>query len=215
MIDLVALVADTDAEWTFRTLLEQRTGALHIRPVTCHVFRHPGRDAGVYLHAHDLLRPYVRRASYALVALDREGSGQEHRKTAQDMEQEIEGRLWRNGWQDADGRSRCAAIVLDPELEVWVWSRSPHVPSALGLDQAHIDAILASLPRSPDGKPERPKEAMERVLRTARKPLSADIFRELAERVSLNAHERAFDKLRHVLQCWFGVEAPGYGNTQT
>jgi len=28
MIDLVALVADTDAEWTFRTLLERRTGAM-------------------------------------------------------------------------------------------------------------------------------------------------------------------------------------------
>jgi hypothetical protein len=203
LYDLVVLVADTDAEWTLRTLLEKRTDALQIRPLTSKVVRDPGRDAGVFLRAQDLLRPYVQMAACALVIFDREGSGGERRMSAPEMETVLEDRLYKNGWMNANQHPRAAVIVLDPELEVWAWSRSPHVPAALGLDQAQLEAVLQGFTRLPNGKPQRPKEAMLEALRIGKKPPSPDIFRELAQKVSLQAHERAFDKLRATLQTWF------------
>lgn len=210
LYDLVVLVADTDAEWTLRTLIEKRTDALQIRTIISKVVRDPGRDAGVFLRAHDLLRPYVQQAAHALVIFDREGSGGERRMSAPEMEFDLENRLYKNGWMSADQHPRAAVIVLDPELEVWAWSRSPHVPIALGLDQAQLEAVLQNFARLPNGKPQRPKEAMLAALRIGKKPASPDVFRELAQKVSLQVHERAFDKLRATLQAWF----PAQDNSQ-
>jgi len=205
-LDLVVLVADADAEWTMRTLLGKRTASLGIRSLRFGIQRHPGRDPGVFREAPDFLRLYLRRAHYAIVLLDREGSGQEHRLSAYEMEADLERRLRQNGWGDASGQLRAAAIVLDPELEIWVWSRSPHVPDILGVTQAELQQILESFSTTPEGKPQRPKEALLSVLRQSGRPHSARIFQELAERVSLQAHERAFDKLRATLQRWFPLE---------
>jgi len=207
MLDLIVLVADTDMEWTMRTLLEKRTDSLGVRPLRFEVRRHHGRDPGVFREAHNFLRFYLRRAQYALVLLDREGCGQERRLSAQEIETELENRLRQNGWTDAEGQPRAAAIALDPELEVWVWSRSPHVAQALGLPQAELQQVLENVPATPEGKPQRPKEAMLTALHRSGRPRSARIFQELAERVSLLAHERAFDKLRSTLQTWFAPEA--------
>jgi hypothetical protein len=205
-IDLVVLVADADAEWTLRTLLSERTQALGIHAISSLVIRDPGRDPGVFLRCHDLLRPYVYQATYALVLLDREGSGREGRFTALEMEIDLEKRLQQNGWINEQGRSRSAAIVLDPELEVWVWSASPHVPGALGLDDVGLRSILDRLPLLPNGKPRRPKEAMLAALRSGKKPHSPGIFIELARNVSLQAHEPAFDKLCATLLNWFPAQ---------
>lgn len=206
MLDLIVLVADTDMEWTMRTLLERRTDSLGIRPLRFEVRRHHGRDPGVFKDAHNFLRLYLRRSRHALVLLDWEGSGREHRFSAQDVESDLENRLRQNGWTDVEGQSRAAVIALDPELEVWVWSRSPHVAQVLGLPQAELEQILENVPTTPEGKPQRPKEAMLAALRRSGRPRSARIFQELAERVSLWAHERAFDKLRGTLQTWFAPE---------
>ena len=206
ILDLIVLVADTDMEWTIRTLLEKRIDSLSIRPMRFEVHRHPGRDPGVLKDAHNFLRPYSRRVRYALVLLDREGCGQERRLSAQEIETELENRLRQNGWTDAEGQPRAAAIALDPELEVWVWSRSPHVAHVLGLSQAELQQILDNVPVTTEGKPQRPKEAMLTALHRSGRPWSARIFQELAERVSLRTHERAFDKLRDTLQTWFSPE---------
>lgn len=206
MLDLIVLVADTDMEWTMRTLLEKRTDSLGIRPLRFEVRRHHGRDPGVFKNAHNFLRFYLRRARYALVLLDREGCGQEHCLSAEKIETELERRLRQNGWTDAEEHSRATAIALDPELEVWVWSRSPYVAQVLGLPPAELQQILETFPTTPEGKPQRPKEAMLAALHRSGRPWSARIFQELAERVSLLAHERAFDKLRNTLQTWFAPE---------
>ncbi len=57
---------------------------------------------------------------------DRIGSGREGQSRA-DLERTVGERLHTSGWSD-----RGAVVVLDPELEVWVWSDSPHVDRALG-----------------------------------------------------------------------------------
>ncbi|MEW5959059.1 MAG: hypothetical protein AB1801_15105 [Chloroflexota bacterium] len=202
-LDLVALVADADAEWTLRTLLEKRTAALQIRPLSFKILREIGHDPGVFLNAPFLLRPYVNQTNHALVMLDREGSGREHRFQAQEMETDLENRLQQNGWVDRQGTPRAAAIVLDPELEIWVWSRSPHVATVLSLSQDVLQHVLSGFSIAPNGKPEHPKEALLAALRRGKQPHSARIFQELAERVGLETQERAFIKLRQTLQTWY------------
>ena len=204
--DLIALVADADTEWTIRTLIGERYQSLKIEPVQFKIIRHPMRDSGVFNNASTFLRPYIHQTHYALAVLDWEGSGREHKKSAQEMETELEEQLRRQGW-DAN---RACAIVLDPELEVWVWSPSPHIAGILGVSQQQLAQILKDdFPLVANGKPERPKEAMQAVLRASGRPFSARIFQELAQRVSLQPSERAFDKFRATLQKWFSSEDLG------
>lgn len=198
LIDLVVLVADTDAEWTIRTLLKERYASLGIAPIQFDVKRYPGRDSGVYKDAHEFLRIYLGQARHAMVILDREGSGKDH-LVATEIEVEIEARLRKNGWEE----SQATAIVLDPELEIWVWSPSIHVPQVLHLSREQLEQVLAAVPRLPNGKPERPKETLLKALRRSARPFSASIFQELAKTVSLRVHERAFDKFRDTLRAWF------------
>jgi len=133
---------------------------------------------------------------------DREGCGKDL-KPRLDLEAEVEARLQRSGWDN-----RASAIVLDPELECWVWSGSPKVDRALGwigrtptlrawlLERGFVkeDAI----------KPSRPKEAMEAALREVRQPRSSAIYEDLATNVSLQrCTDPAFTKLRTTRQAWF------------
>lgn len=199
-LDLVVLVADTDAEWTIRTLLEKRHAALRIRPLNSVIIRDPGRDAGVFQNAPITLRTYLNRVNHALVLLDYEGCGREPRMKAEQVEIALEQRLNEVGWRNTK------VIVLDPELEVWVWSRSPHVAPILGLTPDILTSVLENFPKTNHGKPARPKAAMVAALRKSRRPHSPRIFQELAERVSLAGRERAFDRLRETLQNWFGIK---------
>ena len=119
---------------------------------------------------------------------------------------EVEERLARNGWGD-----RARVIVLDPELESWVWSDSPHVPRILGWSRTRpvLQSWLVErgLLEENQIKPVRPKEAMVAVLRSVRKPRSSKIYQRLAENVSLaRCTDPAFEKLRTTLQQWFPNE---------
>ena len=59
--------------------------------------------------------------------IDAEWSGSP--ASAKEIEEKNQGDLNRNGW-----KGRSAVIVIDPELEIWVWSTSPHVPRLFGTD---------------------------------------------------------------------------------
>lgn len=197
-LDLIVLVADSDAEWAVRTLLEKRYQSLKLRPLHAKVIKHTQRDAGVYLHCHELLRQFQHKARHALVMLDHHGSGREA-KEAEEIEKDIEERLAKSGWSD-----RGAAVVFSPELEIWVWSSSPRVADVIGLPYKDLQRILEQEPRDALGKPEDPKSTLEKALYKSKRPFSSRIFQELADVVSLrHCHDRAFNKFRHTLQNWF------------
>ena len=114
------------------------------------------------------------------------------------------------GW---DGRwgNRAAVIVIDPELEQWVWADSPHVDSALGWkdrDPALRHWLEASgMLTSGMVKPDRPKEAMLAALKAVRKTPSSSLHTEIAKKVTLDrCIDGAFLKLKSVLQKWFPAE---------
>lgn len=201
MRDLVVLVADKNMEHAVKGLLG-RPQSLEIHPVTYDLFVHPRRDPGCLNEAHDFLRPMATGYGYALVVFDHEGCGREGEQPDV-LADAVKERLARNGWTE-----RAEVVVLTPELEVWVWSPSPHVEACLGWAgrQPSLRDWLAEKdywpPESP--KPPRPKEAMEAALRQVRKPRSSAIYMELAQRVSLQSHtEPAFLRLTCALQRWF------------
>jgi len=204
--DLVVLVADKNIEFALRGLLS-RPQALGIRLPDYTLYVHPERDPGCLRKAAPFLRPYACCFRYALVVLDREGCGRQERTRAE-LETEIEAGLAGAGWEN-----RAAAVVLDPELEAWIWSDSPEVDRVLGW--AELPPLRTWL-RSQGftfsaHKPDRPKEAVEAALRFVRRPRSSAIFRELAERVSLErCRDPAFAKLRQCLGNWFPAEQAPY-----
>ena len=100
---------------------------------------------------------------------DFEGSGVEDQSPEQ-IENGIENELSQNGWA-----GRCASIVVDPEIEAWVWSNSPEVDVVLNWQSRQPDVrstIKSHTEFWEDGnlKPQRPKEALKWALRMAVKP---------------------------------------------
>ena len=111
-----------------------------------------------------------------------------------------------SGW---GGRAK--AVVIDPELEACVWSDSPHVPRILGWESSggssdDMKQFLINQAFLAKGKvkPDRPKEAMEKILRLTKRPRSSSIYTQLAEAVSLDrCQDTSFLKFRTTLAAWF------------
>jgi hypothetical protein len=201
--DLVVLVADKDMEAAVRSLLTRRE-ALGIREVSYEIYSHPSHDPGCRTDGPTFLRNFCRQFEHAIVLFDHEGSGADDIAPV-DLEQNLEELLARNGWRD-----RAAAIVLDPELEIWVWTNSGEVDQVLGwsgrLPSLRQWLVEERYIATPSAKPSRPKEAFRHALRHVRKQPSSALFRQLAQRVSFrNCTDRAFQKLQDRLVTWFGA----------
>jgi len=200
--DLIVLVADIQQEKTIATLLEARAASLHIRQPNYDIFRHAEHDPGVFNHAGDFLRVFLHQFRYALVILDAAWTGSP--TTATEMAHKVQADLDQSGWQN-----RNAVIVIDPELEIWVWSDSPHVPRVLGTDWDTIRALADERGcwDTDASKPRQPKELLEDVLQETNKRRSAALFEQLTRQVGLErCHDASFMQLRQVLQTWFPMD---------
>jgi hypothetical protein len=201
--DLVVLTADKNMQSAVAGLLNRRQ-SLGLRRIQSEFFVHPERDPGCLLRAQAFLRPSVNRCAHALVVFDRQGCGKEQ-STREELGNEVFASLSQSGWKD-----RAAVVVIDPELENWVFSDSPEVDEALGWENRapslrfwlEEKAFLSA----GQTKPPRPKEAMEAALRHVRLPRSSSIYAQLAERVGLErCIDPAFIRLKEVLQSWFSA----------
>lgn len=199
--DLVVLVPDDGYVKVLANMLA-RPDALGIRPVRVDIEFHAHRDPGCLRESADFLRRYHTVHDHALVCFDRDGCGKE-KLEPQELEQRVERQLARNGWD-----ARAEVVVVDPELEAWVWADSPHVAACLGWSKQRqgLREWLAQegLWRRSRNKPSDPKEAFQAALRKVRKRKSNAIFGELAGRVHFDGcTDRAFCKLRRILRRWF------------
>jgi hypothetical protein len=206
-LDLVALVPGRDDEQALTGLLSERYESLGIRRIKHEVLIHPRRDSGCFREAEAILRPYLKSARFALVLFDHEGSGQEDRSPAE-VAGLLESRLAANGWQD-----RGAAVVVAPELEVWIWNDSPSVGRLLRWDGGTpaVRSFLEerSLWRHGDPKPGRPKEAFEHLLRERRIRRSPALYRQLAATTDVaTCRDASFQRFRQVMRRWFASAAP-------
>lgn len=200
MKDLSILVADKTMEFMLRGGLE-RPQALGIHPIRVDFRQHPNRDGGSRTTGARILALDHGRFRHALLVLDHEGSGAT--ESAVELERQLDDELART-WGD-----RAKAIVIDPELDVWAWGADNMLAEVLGWPRP--DGIRDWLEGkgfliSPEGKPQRPKEALEAVFAECRLPRSAANYRKIAQRISLvRCQDGAFHRLRQTLHRWFPV----------
>ena len=201
MIDLFCLVADKSMAAAVSELLD-RPASLGIRPITRQIIAHDRRDPGCFHYPRDFLDGYRTRAAQALVILDYQWDGVPA-ESAAEVEELLEEGLRRDGMGNW-----AQAVVIEPELEAWVFSGSRHVESVLGwsgrtpgLREALTDQDLWEAGAD---KPGDPKTAMEWALEQVSVPWSSSIFGDLARKVSTRScKDRAFQRLRGLLQDWY------------
>lgn len=100
-------------------------------------------------------------------------------------------------------------MVLQPELEIWVFAGSTEVDRALGWQPGSLSPWLVEqgLLEAGQHKQARPKEAVELVMVEKRQPRSSSAYRQLSQSVGFNrCTDQAFAKLRATLQQWFPPE---------
>lgn len=201
--DLIVLVADKNQEYALHGLLN-RAADLGIRVINYECKVHPHHDPGCLREAPDFLGAFLRRFRYAAVLLDHEGSGREQVRP-EDLETGLEDLLRRNGWDD-----RACAVVIEPELETWVFHDLPVVEKILGWSRNDCSLRDWSEERglwAPGRvKPSRPKETLEEALRFLWKPRSSAIYRDIAASADLRrCADRAFRKFVDSLRSWFSA----------
>src|SRR5690349_7634811 len=122
MRDLALLVPDKNTEYTIRAALNRRE-ALGIRQIDFQILVEQGRDGGVRVRGAQVLKVLRTQFSYAAMLMDYEGSG------ADVGPAELEARLdaaLSEAWGD-----RAKAIVIQPEVDVWMWGAETHLRSAM------------------------------------------------------------------------------------
>ncbi len=202
MKDIAILVADLDTENVLMGLLPRIERVYGTRPFTFDIKRHLERDPGCAKGSAEFLRPFSGQFHYALVVFDLDGSGQEA-KPREEIEMRIEKDLVKNGWAPEN----VLAIVIDPEVENWMWINTPRVSEALNWkDQEPLFDWLTKegwLKENED-KPEDPKASMEAVLKKTKKARSASIYNKIAGTASFKScKDPAFNKLIEKLKEWF------------
>jgi len=201
MKDLIVLTADQNMLFLMNGLLPRFPDSLETIEFTFDVFKHPEHDAGCVRTCSDFLRPFINQYRFAIVILDFEGCGKED-KSRIEIETKIETNLNKNGW---DGKS--CSIVIQPELENWIWINSPHVSDALNWDAdiGLFDWLEQNNYKDPLlPKPTRPKETLELVLKKTQKGRSSSIYKKIASNASFrNCSDVSFIKLKEQLISWF------------
>lgn len=199
--DLFVLVADRDMEASIQGILS-RHESLGIKEITTTIKRHHNRDSGCFKNGFQLMRDYASTHKHGLLIFDRHGCGKENRSREQ-LEVDVCKTLSINGWGN-----RAEVIIIDPELENWIWSDSPEVDRCLKWDNQDISLRGwlkdKDLWQSEHSKPADPKSALITTIRETNKPLSPSIFQDLARTVSLNrCTDPSFEKLKSTLKLWF------------
>ena len=205
--DLVVLVADADALRALHGILA-RPEDLGIRSIEYEVVYESAHDAACRLRSAEILRDFLGRFDHAVVIFDRHGCSSD--ESRERIQARVTKSLGVNGWTD-----RGRAIVIEPELEAWVWGSTANVARVIGWKQSRLERFLErrGFLAAEDSKPSRPTEAFEEAVRGAprsrRKKVSARLFGELAEQAPLDGcRDPAFRELRETLRAWFPPETP-------
>lgn len=206
MQDLIVLCADQHANLGLKALLT-RGATLGFRAIDFKVVRHLNRDNGVFQQAHDFLRSQHKLFAHALAVCDFEGCGKEGQNPREKIESLIEQRLQANGWAN-----RAAAIVIQPELESWVWGDWEILAAYVSWPggKASLRSWLEERGWIALGelKPRRAKESLERVLRQINRHSSSSLFAAIGRTAeTTSCVDPAFRKLLLKLRKWFPVES--------
>lgn len=199
MNDLVLLVADKNMQFALAGGLN-RPESLGIRRITRDFRQHPGRDGGTRSNGAQVLALEKARFSHAMLVLDFEGSGA-GALSALELESVLDEQL-SSTWGD-----RAKAIVIAPEVDIWMWGSDNKLAEILKWPRREsIREWLRSngFEFTENGKPQRPKEALEAVFRICKRPRSSAAYQQIAAGISLTrCEDSAFQRLRSSLRDWF------------
>lgn len=207
---LVVLVPDGAYPLVLSAFLDQRRASLGLRRVAYKIVKDMFRDSS--REAVELLRPYQRLCSHALIIRDLHGSGWEN-KGAAALEEVIKQEMVVKGWNT----ERCDAIVVEPEIEAWLRFDSTHLHQLIRdrarrkiewedlLIQPLIDDLIEKQGgKNSHGKPKQPKEAFEEILRAFGIQRSNALYGHLASVESLKGCAvPSFNRLNQTLCSWF------------
>jgi len=160
-------------------------------------------DSGLYARAAELLRPHRATHKRAIVLVDADWAGSPGAVQV--------GRRIAAGAAHVWDERFFQVIVLDPEVEAWLWQPdSPHLAAALNYRAAKpYQQVLAEAGYWPADhpKPPRPKEARDYLRRAHRTDPSNAVFKRAAAKISVQGcTDPAFLLLRATLRGWFPSE---------
>jgi hypothetical protein len=198
--DLVLLVADKNMQFALHGALE-RPAALGMRPISFEIRTHLRRDGGVRKDGPEMLALEKSRFAHALLVMDFEGSGAGNLDAAA-LESDLDKRLQPNFGDKGK------AIVIEPELDIWMWGSDRAIEEVLRWPlQTPIRDFLQKqgFELRSDGKPRRPKEALEALIPIHKMPRSSALYEKIAGKISLDrCTDPAFGRLKACLLSWFG-----------
>lgn len=210
MRECIFLLADTNMRATFEGFFTRP--AFHQR-LGCGTFDFDvqkdikvaagDNDPGLYTRGHELLRPFQKTHQRAVMVMDAAWAGS---PGADAIKQHMAREILSTGWKE----NTFQVIVIDPELENWIWQKNDHVASGLGF--ANITSLLAdsdiqdSWPQDA-AKPDQPKEVLEKLLKKRKLPRSSAIYKRITSKVSVqHCQDGSFQELLATLRSWFPVE---------
>jgi len=209
----VFLVADSTMEQMLKSFLSR--GSLEGR-LGCRTFdfdfqqdvvvgvRSGNTDGGIHRRVHDLLRPYLPSYQNAVVMPDKNFGG---RRPAAIVRDQILNNLLRNGWS-----AECVeVVVIDPELEVWLWQRgNSHVARVFRYNgSVSLEAFLEAegFWHAAALKPAMPKEATRLLLQRYRGGAPMVVYARIIENISVSGcQDPAFNLLVAALRRWFPLD---------
>lgn len=168
------------------------------------IFRRGGyTDGGIWKHAHNNLMLFKEDYRHAVIVLDADF---EPHPGVEKLREDITNNMLGAGW--AEG-SFCV-VVIDKELEAWLWAPNVNVAKAFGHnDFDQMRAALAQKNLWDEGapKPNDLKAARDLAARLGGKRTGGPIFRGVFEGISKRAcdlcQENGFITMRNALQTWF------------
>lgn len=207
---LAILVPDGAYPLVLSSFLLSRTHSLGLRRVEIEIVKDAFRDSS--REAVELLRPFQRTCSHALIIRDLHGSGWED-KGADVLEMELRDQMLVSGWTI----EQCAAVVVEPEIEAWLRFDSSHFHQLIRnrarkrveWDQLLLQPLINELitkrgGTNEQGKPMNPKEAFEDLLSTFGIQRSNALYGHLASVESLKGCSvPSFNRLIEILCVWF------------
>ncbi|MFQ3580091.1 MAG: hypothetical protein SNJ71_08135 [Bacteroidales bacterium] len=201
MKDLIILTADKNTKFLLQGLLPRLPQVLGIKRIEYDIEVHPERDPGCRISSHEFLRPFVHDYHYSIVIFDYEGCGRQNEMPCT-IENEIKNKLNDNGWD-----LRNNVFIINPEIENWVWIKSPHLSSAINfgsIDELYKWLSENNLISENQTKPLRPKEVFEKALRKSKTPRSSSIYEKIAKQASFkNCTDNEFNKFINQMYEWF------------
>lgn len=207
---LAILVPDGAYPLVLSSFLSDRTQSLGLRRIDLEIVKDAFRDSS--REAVELLRPFQRTCSHALIIRDLHGSGWED-KGANVLEDELKEQMIVSGWT----KGQCAAVVVEPEIEAWLRFDSSHFHQLIR-DRARkkvewdqlllrplIDELISKRGgKNEQGKPLNPKETFEDILSYFGIQRSNALYGQLASVESLRGCSVAsFNRLIEIFRDWF------------